>query len=144
MTSVKSGIDEKDRQRVRAERQMKVIEERNKLLRLKWFEKNYKNVYCNPKVPKEKIPRKAEVLYNELQKLRQEKADAQEKLDLLVEKPPKVVKISDSEYLKRGPMYPVLDEIKETLYEGKSVDFMINKYHNMVSFRELTWFNVFI
>lgn len=126
MTSVRSGIDDKDKQRVRAEKLMTEIEERNKLLRLKWFEQNYKNVYCNPKVPKEKIPRKAEVLYNELQKLRQEKEETKDKLKMLVEKPKKVEKVSDSEYLKRGPMYPVLEEVKETLYEGKLVDFVIN------------------
>ena len=119
MTSTKSGTDERDKQRVRVERQLKEIEERNKLLRLKWFEKNYKNVYCNPKVPKEKVPKKAEVLYNELQKIRKEKADTQDKLNKLEEKRPTIIEMPDSEYLKRGPMYPVIDEIKETLYEGK-------------------------
>lgn len=104
---------------IRAQAVAKEMEKKQNLMRLKWFEENYEKVFLNPSLPKEKVPKKAAILYEELRKMRQEryamdrqlKAKEKSNLSTIEEK-------KDSDFVL-DIMYPVPEEIKATLYEGQ-------------------------
>ncbi|XP_046677066.1 protein ATP6V1FNB-like [Homalodisca vitripennis] len=103
---------------LRAQAVAKEMERKQNLMRLKWFEQNYEKVFKNPALPKEKIPKKAAVLYEELRKMRKERFKAEREAKT---KPCATIdeKDIDIEAIMH-PMYPVPQEIKETLYNGIS------------------------
>lgn len=102
--------------RLRTEAVVKEMENKQNMMRLKWFEENYEKVYKDPALPKEKIPKKAAVLYEELRKMRKERFNADKKLRT---KQLEECKIEEKEK-SLEIMYPVPLEVKRVLYEGKS------------------------
>lgn len=103
---------------IRAQAVAKEMEKKQNLMRLKWFEENYEKVFLNPSLPKEKVPKKAAILYEELRKMRQERyakdreLKAKEKTNLST-----IEEKKDSDFVL-DIMYPVPEEVKATLYQG--------------------------
>uniref|UniRef100_A0A0K8SBH0 Sperm microtubule inner protein 1 C-terminal domain-containing protein n=1 Tax=Lygus hesperus TaxID=30085 RepID=A0A0K8SBH0_LYGHE len=111
----------------RREQCIKDMEARGRATELSWFKKYFKKIYIDSGLLPQEIPRKAIVLYNEMQKWAEEMAKQREKqMEIMKEeqsKPqgrrwkPSVVTKWD---LERGTMYPVEPEIMEVLYNGIS------------------------
>uniref|UniRef100_A0A1B6K903 Sperm microtubule inner protein 1 C-terminal domain-containing protein n=1 Tax=Graphocephala atropunctata TaxID=36148 RepID=A0A1B6K903_9HEMI len=103
---------------LRAQAVAKEMERKQNLMRLKWFEENYEKVFKNPALPKEKVPKKAAVLFEELRQLRKERFKAERELK---EKPCPTIDEKDIDVeTVMQPMYPVPEEVKATLYQGVS------------------------
>uniref|UniRef100_A0A1B6BZI2 Sperm microtubule inner protein 1 C-terminal domain-containing protein n=2 Tax=Clastoptera arizonana TaxID=38151 RepID=A0A1B6BZI2_9HEMI len=102
---------------LRYQAQWKEMDKKYQLTRMKWFEKNYEKVYLNPSLPKDKVPKKAAILYDEICKMRKERLKEEKgmKGEKKMETP-----LTLDEYFDRGPMYPVPFKVKDTLYHGIS------------------------
>ncbi|XP_075223883.1 uncharacterized protein LOC142325735 [Lycorma delicatula] len=113
---------------LRFQAQWKEMERKNQKIKMKWFEKNYERVYLNPSLPLDKVPKRATKLYEELVKQRQERFEVERKERREYQKstplPPLLeedkIGIDVDDLLKKGPMYPVPDDVKVKLYKGTS------------------------
>lgn len=102
---------------LRAQAVAKEIERKQNMMRLKWFEENYEKVYLNPSLPKEKIPKKAAILYEELRKRRKERFQKDRELNAKRLPAEEEEKAPDTG-LNLDIMYPVSEPVLATLYEG--------------------------
>ncbi|XP_073975065.1 uncharacterized protein [Rhodnius prolixus] len=107
------------------------IEEKNRKIRLKWFEKHHEMLKLGGDEQDIQVSPLVQKLIDEVAKMRKERYEK----DRQIEKQKRAdreearkkqlaeeVTEIDPEILMRGPMYPVEEEIKELLYKGFSAN----------------------